>query len=85
MVGWLVPRNMLSQVDERGPASAGWEDMYFERTPKVPRPLLVLAATMSVVYFWTRLFVLIEDFVSMRSLPESAFTAVAWTRNLPHS
>ena len=85
MVGWLVPRSMLSQVDEGGPTSMGWEDMYFERIPKVPRPLLVLAATMSVFYFWTRLFVLVEDFVSLRSLPESAFTTVAWTRNLPHS
>ncbi|KAI4103591.1 MAG: hypothetical protein L6R37_003737 [Teloschistes peruensis] len=84
-VGWLVPRNVLSQVNERGPGGAGWEDVYFERIPKVPRPLLVVAATMSVVYFWTRLFVLLEDFVSLRSLPDSAYTTVAWTRNLPHS
>lgn len=83
--GWLVPRNVLSQVNESGPTDAGWEDVYFERIPKVPRPLLVIAATMSVIYFWTRLFVLVEDFVSLRSLPPSAFTTVAWTRNLPHS
>ena len=85
MVGWLVPSNMLSGANESGPTTVGWEDMYFERIPKVPRPLLMLAASMSVVYFWTRLFVLVEDFVSLRSLPPSAFTVVAWTRNLPHS
>ena len=85
MVGWLVPRDVLSQIIERGPTPAGWEDMYFERCPKVPRPLLILAATMSVVYFWTRMFVLVEDFVSLRSLPSSAFTTVAWTQRLPHS
>ncbi|KAL8642158.1 MAG: hypothetical protein Q9228_001118 [Teloschistes exilis] len=84
-VGWLVPRDVLAQVNERGPGGAGWEHVYFERIPKVPRPLLVVAATMSVVYFWTRLFVLVEDFVSLRSLPDSAYTTVAWTRNLPHS
>ena len=85
LVGWLVPKNMLSQVNEREPTPAGWEDMYFEQVPKVPRPLLVLAATMSVIYFWTRFFVLVEDFVSLRSLPSSAFTTIAWTSNLPHS
>ncbi|KAL9048986.1 MAG: hypothetical protein Q9206_005749 [Seirophora lacunosa] len=85
VVGWLVPKPVLSQVNEGGPTEAGWEDVYFERCPKVPRPLLVLAATMSVIYFWTRMFVLVEDFVSLRSLPPSAFTTVGWTRNLPHS
>ncbi|KAL8646207.1 MAG: hypothetical protein Q9210_006268 [Variospora velana] len=84
-VGWLVPKPVLAQANERGPTEAGWEDVYFERCPKVPRPLLVMAATMSVIYFWTRIFVLVEDFVSLRSLPPSAFTTVAWTRNLPHS
>lgn len=85
LVGWLVPKDVLSQVNGRNPTPVGWEDMYFERVPTVPRPLLVIAATMSVVYFWTRMFVLVEDFVSLRSLPPSAFTTVAWTRNLPHS
>ncbi|KAI4144534.1 MAG: hypothetical protein LQ341_002638 [Variospora aurantia] len=76
MVGWLVPQPVLAQANERGPTEAGWEDVYLERCPKVPRPLLVMAA---------RIFVLVEDFVSLRSLPRSAFTTVAWTRNLPHS
>ncbi|KAL8873051.1 MAG: hypothetical protein Q9174_001421 [Haloplaca sp. 1 TL-2023] len=85
LVSWLVPKSMLSQVNEQGPGEAGWEEIYFERIPKVPRPILVLAAGMSVVYFWTRMFVLVEDFVSLRSLPPSAFATVAWTKNLPHS
>lgn len=85
LVGWLIPTSVRSQMHERDPTLAGWEDMYFERVPKVPRPLLIVAATMSVIYFWTRIFVLVEDFVSLRSLPSSAFTTVAWTQNLPHS
>ena len=84
-VSWLIPKSLLSQVNEQCPTEAGWEDMYFERVPKVPRPFLMLAATMSVIYFWTRLYVLVEDFVSLRSLPSSAFTTIAWTRNMPHS
>ena len=85
LLSWLVPKSMLSQVNEQGPGEAGWEQVYFERIPKVPRPILVLAAGMSVLYFWTRMFVLVEDFVSLRSLPPSAFATVAWTKNLPHS
>lgn len=85
LVGWLVPMSVISQMNEQGPTLVGWEDMYFERVPKVPRPLLVIAATMSVIYFWARLYILVEDFVSLRALPPSAFATVAWTRNLPHS
>ncbi|KAL8939416.1 MAG: hypothetical protein Q9216_003360 [Gyalolechia sp. 2 TL-2023] len=85
MVGWLVPKPVLSQANEKGPTEAGWEEVYFQRIPQVPRPLLVLAAAMSVIYFWTRIAILVEDFVSLRSLPPSAFTSVAWTRNLPHN
>ncbi|KAL8800371.1 MAG: hypothetical protein Q9182_005226 [Xanthomendoza sp. 2 TL-2023] len=72
LLAWLVPKPVLSQVHDLGrteEAAAGWEDRYFERIPQVPRPLLATAATMSVVYFWTRLFVLVEDFVGLRALP----------------
>ena len=84
-VGWLLPRGLLVQSNRQPSAPAGWEDMYFQLVPEVPRPLLMLAATMSVIYFWTRVFILVEDFVSLRSLPSGAFAVVAWTKNLPHS
>lgn len=85
VVGRFVPSSVLVQVNDRGPTEMGWEDVYFERGSGVPRPLLMIAATLSVVYFWTRMFVLVEDFVSLRSLPSDAFATVAWSRNLPHS
>ncbi|KAL8681343.1 MAG: hypothetical protein Q9186_002552 [Xanthomendoza sp. 1 TL-2023] len=49
LLAWLVPKPVLSQMHDLGRTEAGWEDRYFEQTPKVPRPLLATAAAMSVV------------------------------------
>ena len=87
LVDWLVPKTMLSQANgqEQGPTTAECKAVYLERTPNVPKLLQVPIVIMMVFDFWSRVFVVVEDFISLRSLPASAFTVVTWTKNLPHS
>ena len=42
------------------------------------------ATVLSAMYCLVRAYVLVEDIVSLRSLPASAYTMVDWTRYLPH-
>lgn len=55
------------------------------RLHSVPAYLIVLTDIPCAFYCLARAYVLLEDFVGLRSLPPSAYATVQWTNYLPHS
>ena len=50
----------------------------------IPLKFWFPSTALCVIYCVVRLYILVEDLVSLRSLPASAYTLVDWTRYLPH-
>lgn len=50
----------------------------------VPPVKMVLYAVIAVIYVTTRLYILVEPFVCLRSLPATAFETVQWSSFIPH-
>lgn len=57
-----------------------------EKTEKKPVPpeKVAMGAVVAVAYVVIRMFILIEPFVALRSLPPTAFQTVNWTGFIPH-
>jgi len=51
---------------------------------EVPLRSLMITTPLCALYCLFRLYILVEDFLSLRRLPESAFVAIAWSTYLPH-
>ncbi|KAJ5930417.1 hypothetical protein N7466_005910 [Penicillium verhagenii] len=61
-------------------------NIYEDRDPDLIVPLRVLIpnAFLCLLYSASRVFILLEDFIGLRSLPESAFQTVNWSKYVPH-
>ncbi|KAJ5123494.1 hypothetical protein N7448_009591 [Penicillium atrosanguineum] len=57
-----------------------------DRDPDLAVPLKVLLPNvlLSFLYCSSRVFILVEDLIGLRSLPESAFQTVSWSKYIPH-
>jgi hypothetical protein len=57
-----------------------------DRDPDLAIPLRILVPNIffCVLYCLSRSFILVEDFIGLRSLPESAFKMVSWSEYIPH-
>ncbi|KAJ6021122.1 hypothetical protein N7540_006626 [Penicillium herquei] len=57
-----------------------------DRDPDLTIPLRILIPNilLSVFYCLSRVFILVEDFIGLRSLPVSAFQVVSWSKYIPH-
>lgn len=56
------------------------------RDPNLSIPLKILIPNIlfSVLYCLSRAFILVEDFIGLRNLPESAFQIGSWSKYIPH-
>ncbi|KAJ5710194.1 hypothetical protein N7493_009786 [Penicillium malachiteum] len=50
----------------------------------IPLRILFPNILLSVLYSLSRAFILVEDFIGLRSLPGSAFEVVSWSKYIPH-
>lgn len=57
-----------------------------DRDPYLEVPLKVLLPNVlfSALYSFSRVYLITEDFIGLRSLPESAFQTVDWSNYIPH-
>lgn len=51
---------------------------------ETPLRMLIPATALCFLYSFSRIYVLVEDFIGLRELPTSAFDTVDWSRYLPH-
>ena len=47
-------------------------------------PVIVLVFILFLLFFFARLFIVVEAFISIRSLPVGAYDTVNWINFLPH-
>ena len=46
--------------------------------------LMVVYELTWLIYLFARLYIIVEDFVSLRAMPDSAFDSVNWSLYIPH-
>lgn len=87
---FILPKHSAS-VEETPKQRFHWlawklRNIHVDRDPDLAVPLRVLIpnALLCVLYFSSRGFILVEDFIGLRSLPESAFQTVNWSKYIPH-
>jgi hypothetical protein len=90
----LVPRFQTTrlQPESMGPPTRwqailqGLRNRSEDRDPELDVPLLSLLITtpLCALYCLFRMFILVEDFVSLRRLPDSAFVTIVWSAYIPH-
>jgi hypothetical protein len=51
---------------------------------ETPLRMLIPASILCFLYTFSRLYILVEDFIGLRELPSSAFDTVNWLGFLPH-
>jgi hypothetical protein len=51
---------------------------------ETPLRMLIPASILCFLYTFSRLYILVEDFIGLRELPSSAFDTVKWSGFLPH-
>jgi hypothetical protein len=51
---------------------------------ETPLRMLIPATALCFLYCFSRIYILVEDFIGLRELPSSAFDTVNWSRVLPH-
>ncbi|KAF2758485.1 hypothetical protein EJ05DRAFT_510406 [Pseudovirgaria hyperparasitica] len=62
-----------------------WYDLLTGGGPKLLRSLLfAVCSVCGVAYVFARLFLIVDSFVSLRSLPAAAFIVPQWAVNVPH-
>ncbi|KAH6669249.1 hypothetical protein B0J14DRAFT_115384 [Halenospora varia] len=57
---------------------------YEEPTSRLPLGVLAPVTAFCVLYCLSRAYILIEDVVSLRSLPASVYATVEWSQYIPH-
>lgn len=57
-----------------------------DRDPDLTLPLRVILPNIlfCVAYCLSRAYILVEDVIGLRSLPEDAFQVVSWSKYIPH-
>ena len=67
-------------------ARAGAMEQHLSERPwraYLPRPALAYCTVMCAFYCLARAYILVEDFIGLRRLPDSVFETVPWTQYLP--
>lgn len=74
------PKRQLSRL--------AWKlrNIHPDRDPDLTLPLSVLLPNVliSVAYCLLRIYILVEDVIGLRKLPEDAFQTVSWSKYIPH-
>ena len=73
-------RNRLERIIARLRNNSPDQDPALE----IPLKLWILATLLCAMYSISRLYILVEDVIGLRQLPESAFKTVDWANFLPH-
>lgn len=74
------PAGWISRIAEK------LENIDPERDPELEIPIRILIpiSILCAFYCVCRAVVLVEDIIGLRSLPESAFQTVSWSKYIPH-
>ena len=69
-------RQLVSRMENNSP----------DQDPLMETPLIMLipATILCSLYCFSRVYILVEDFIGLRDLPSSAFETVEWSGFLPH-
>ena len=79
---WILI-NMLAKLTP--PINRFWEDVVAMKVGLLPRVvLLVLCGFCGAAYVLSRLFLVVDAFLSLRALPPSAFMTPEWSQLFPH-
>lgn len=87
---YITPKQLAS-VDippKRRIQRLAWKlrNIHVDRDPDLTVPLRVMIPNVffCILYVLSRGFILVEDFIGLRSLPKSAFETVSWSKYIPH-
>lgn len=80
------PRMLPSLLDRLRSVAGGLKTIFLARDPATDIPYLVLVPVLMccAVYITSRVYVILEGFISLRALPPDAYQSVDWTIWLPH-
>ena len=96
MSGWTDKRTELPEADTDASLSSWYRKLSRslqtfrnispEKDPALSIPLRVLMASHGgvLLYIGSRLLIVVEDIISLRKLPSTAFQTVDWSQYIPH-
>ncbi|KAF2651426.1 hypothetical protein K491DRAFT_606887 [Lophiostoma macrostomum CBS 122681] len=78
--------NEPQTLSECTPSDAEAQGHHHGHVPKLPVPLRTVLVSTPVLglYVIFRMYILVEDAISLRRLPESAYAGIDWTQVIPH-
>jgi hypothetical protein len=84
----LLRSSSLPRDDERDDSSfaAKLRNIHHSKDPRLDIPLraFIPMSILCAFYCVCRIYILVEDFIGLRSLPGSAFQTVQWSDYVPH-